>query len=91
MPEVNVITRIDVNEYVEVDIEEILDDCSDEEIKTVIQWLKTNEHVKVEDIVSHDLSYSEENFYKSVEKLSGLYYSLTSEDCETLDRILKKY
>lgn len=91
MPEVNVITTIDVDEYVDVDIEYILGYCSDEEIKTVIKWLKTNEYIKKEDIVSHDLSYSEENFYKSVEKLSGLYYSLTSDDCEALDRILKKY
>lgn len=92
MPEVRVETTVDVDEYVDVDIENILDDCSEGEIQNTINWLKNNNYLVNEQIVQpHDLSYSEEQFYAKLDKLSKLYFTISSEDLEILEELLKKY
>ena len=64
MPEVRVETTVDIEEYVDVDIEDVLDDCSELEIKAVISWLKEGDYLVKEKIVEpHDLSFSEEQFW----------------------------
>lgn len=92
MPEVRVETTVDIDEYVDVEIEDILNDCSENEIKSAIRWLKDNEYLLNEKIIEeHTLSFIEEQFYKNVEKLSGLYLAMSKEDYAVIETILKKY
>jgi len=92
MPEVRVETTVDVDEYVDVDIEDILDDCSELEIKAVISWLKDNDYLVNEQIINDStMSLSEENFHKNVQKLSELYFAMSVEDSAVIETILNKY
>jgi hypothetical protein len=92
MPEVRVETTVDIDEWVDVDIEDVLDDCSELEIQAVIRWLKEGDYLVKEKIVEpHDLSFSEEQFNARIQKLSELYFTITSEDLDALDEILKNY
>lgn len=92
MPEILVETTVDVSEYVDVDIEDMLDDCSEKEIENAINWLKEHDYLTNEQIVQpHDLSYSEEQFYAKLDKLSELYFTISADDLEILEELLKKY
>ena len=92
MPEVRVETTVDIDEYVDVDIEDILDDCSELEIKAVISWLKDNDYLINEQIINDStMSLSEENFHKNVQKLSELYFAMSVEDSAVIETILNKY
>jgi hypothetical protein len=92
MPEVRVETTVDVDEYVNVDIEDILDDCSELEIQAAISWLKDNDYLINEQIINDStMSLSEENFHKNVQKLSELYFAMSVEDSAVIETILNKY
>lgn len=90
MPEINIDTRIDVD--VDVDIEDVLDECSDDEIKEVIKWLKANDYLADEKIITDPtLSPSEIEYYDNVEKLQDMYLVLTQDDYLTIKHIIEKY
>jgi len=91
MPEIRVETTVDVDEWVDVEIEEILSDCSELEIQAVIRWLKDSDYITSDKIISDNISASEEQFYNNVEKLSKLYLAMSVEDCAVIESILKKY
>ena len=92
MPEILVETTVDIEEYVDVDIESILDDCSEKEIEKVIKWLKEGEYLSSADIVMpSDMHYNEEMFHKNVSKLQELYLRMSVEDYTVIETILKKY
>ncbi len=92
MPEVRVETTVDIDEYFDVEIEDILDDCSELEIKAAISWLKDNDYLVNEQIINDStMSLSEENFHKNVQKLSELYFAMSVEDCAVIETILNKY
>jgi hypothetical protein len=92
MPEVRVETTVDVDEWVDVDIEDILDDCTELEIQAAIRWLKDGDYLVNEQIINDStISLSEENFHKNVQKLSELYLAMSVEDCAVIETILNKY
>jgi hypothetical protein len=92
MPEVRVETTVDVDEWVDVDIEDILDDCTELEIQAAIRWLKDGGYLVNEQIINDStMSLSEENFHKNVQKLSELYLAMSAEDCAVIETILNKY
>jgi hypothetical protein len=92
MPEVRVEVTVDIDEYVDVDIEDILDDCSESEIQAAIKWLKDNDYLVNEQIINDSImSLSEENFQKNVQKFSELYFAMSIEDSAVIETILNKY
>lgn len=91
MPEIRVETTVDVDEWVDVEIEEILSDCSELEIEAAIRWLKDNDYITPDKIIHVNLSASEEQFYNNVEKLSKLYLAMSVEDSAVIESILNKY
>jgi hypothetical protein len=91
MPEVQVTTTIDVDEYVDVDIADILDECSEKELEAVVEYLVDNEVIKANRVLPKYISKSEEEFNNNVEKLSELYLAISIEDSAVINKILKKY
>jgi hypothetical protein len=73
-------------------IEDILDDCTDPEIKDAIDWLVNNDFLKgTAVVVSGNVSPQEEEFYDMIDYLSGLYYQISVEDLQVIREVLKKY
>jgi hypothetical protein len=91
MPEVQVTTTVDIDQYVDVDIEDILDECSEKELEAVVDYLVDNEIIKANRILPKYISQSEEEFNKNVDKLSELYLVLSNEESAIIDSILKRY
>lgn len=93
MPEILIETTVDVSEYVDTDIEEILNECTESEIRDAVNWLKDHNYLGHESIIidGDQMSHSENEFYSDVDKLSELYFRLTKEDHEVIKNILKKY
>jgi len=89
MPTVNVDTTVDVNEDVDVEVEEMLDNCDDEEIQQVIQWLKDNEFINNSDLESR--TFPHQQFHNSVTAIVNNYYLLTPEEQSTVEAIANKY
>jgi hypothetical protein len=81
--------NVDVD--VDVDIEEVLDECSEKEIEKLIKWLIDNEYLNKFGMPAVDLSSSQIDFYSNISKLSELYFTLSKEDYEVIETILKKY
>jgi hypothetical protein len=88
MPEFTVY-NIDVE--VDVDVDDFLDECSEEEIKQILRWLKDNEYLFDFHVSTSTTTASEEAFYKNVEKLSKLYFAMSVEDSAVIETILNKY
>jgi hypothetical protein len=77
---------------ISLDIEDILDDCTDHEIKDAIDWLVDNDFFKgTAVVVSDNVSPQEEEFYDMIDHLSGLYYQISVEDLQVIREVLKKY
>jgi hypothetical protein len=77
---------------ISLDIEDILDDCTDHEIKDAIDWLVDNDFLKgTAVVVSDNVSPQEEEFYDMIDHLSGLYYQISVEDLQVIREVLKKY
>ena len=90
MPNVNV--TIEVNEYVDVDIEDILDECTEEDIESIFTWLDENGYfIKIDKPNPLKMLHTEEKFYEDVEKLATLYFRLSKEDNDIINKILSKY
>jgi hypothetical protein len=77
---------------ISLDIEDILDDCTEHEIKDAIDWLVDNDFLKgTAVVVSDNVSSQEEEFYDMIDHLSGLYYQISVEDLQVIREVLKKY
>jgi len=81
------------NVYLETDIhvDEFLNECSEDDIKEIIQYLIDN------NIISEDrktdfanLSFDEEQLHKNLDKIKNNYHFLSNEDEETIKRIANK-
>jgi sulfatase maturation enzyme AslB (radical SAM superfamily) len=89
MPTVNVNVDVNVNEYVEVNVEEVLGDCSDEEMAQVIQYLKYNEFIN--DNESESKTFPHQQFHDSMLTIVDNYYLLTPEEQSIVEAIANKY
>jgi hypothetical protein len=90
MPNINV--TVEVNEDVDVDIQDILDECSEKDIESIFTWLDENGYfIKIDKPNPLKMLHAEEKFYEDVEKLATLYFRLSKEDNEAINKILSKY
>lgn len=89
MPNINV----NVDTYIDIDIDvlDVLEECSDKEIKDVLDYLEENNFIKSSDRVNKKLTISEINYNNLVARLSNLYLQLKKEDLHTLEMIIAKY
>lgn len=84
--------------YTEADMDispdEFLEECSNSEIKTVLDWLLSNEYITGVNINKHDnirMSIQEEEFNKCLINLRDTYYNLTNEELEVISKLSKKF
>ena len=73
---------ININEYVNVDVDDFLNDCTTSEIEDVLEWLKDNDHY----VSSSNAKDVDDDLIKLVNCLS-----LTNEDEEIIKSIANKY
>lgn len=87
MPEFSESTYVDI----EIDVDEFLEECTTHEIEEVIEWLKENVKIKNDDLINQKNSNFQDNIFdESLYKLIGNRWKLSSEDEETISRILEK-
>jgi hypothetical protein len=79
---------------IDIDIEDVLDDCSSWEIDYVINWLKRNDYIKNNDIVSDD-EYEGDNimdieFKTAIDKIRDKRLNISLEDEALIKQIANK-
>lgn len=89
MPKVKV--NIDTYVDVEVDVVEVIEECSNSEIRDVLDYLERNNIIRSMQRVDPKANHDEVEFYKSVDKLSGLYLQMSPSDWKTIQKIIGKY
>lgn len=85
--EVNVDTYVDVD----IDVLDVIEECSDSEIRDVLNYLEENDIIRGRQRVNPKANHDEVQFYKSVDKLSGLYLQMSPSDWETIQKVIEKY
>ena len=85
--EVNVDTYVDVD----IDVTEVLDECSESEIKDVLVWLEDSGYLLAGKKVDVNANYDETDFDESVMKLSHLYLQIKPEEWAMIKSIIDKY
>jgi len=85
--EVNVETSVDVD----VDIIDILEECSKSEIEDILGYLEENEFISGKQKIDLNATYDEVEFNKVVNKLSRLYLQIDQEDWKTIQKLIEKY
>ena len=85
--EVNVDTYVDV----EVDVLDVIEECSDSEIEDVLDYLEENNIIRGKQRVNQNANHDEVEFHKAVDKLSGLYLQMSPSDWEIIQTLINKY
>lgn len=85
--EVNVDTYVDV----EVDVLDVIEECSDSEIRDVLNYLEENNIIMGKQRINPNANHDEVEFHKTVNKLSGLYVQISPSDWETIQKVIEKY
>lgn len=79
---------------IDIDIEDVLDDCSSWEIDYVINWLKRNDYIKNNYVVS-DNEYESDNimdieFKTAIDKIRDKRLNISLEDEALIKQIANK-
>ena len=82
-------TNVDV--HLEVSPSEFLNQCEEEEIDEVYDWLDTNGYLEKELNLPDSGSYSDSELNNALTKISDARLQLTNDDLEELKRIAGKY
>lgn len=83
--------QIEINVDTYVDVTEILEECSESEIKEVLEWLEDSGYLLEGKKVDTNANYDEVKFAQSVNKLSHLYLQLKPEEWAIIKSIIDKY
>ncbi len=74
---------------VNISVSEFVDSCSSYEIDELKELLGVNDNINVVD--TDKMSLNGLDFVNNIEKLSHMYYSLTQEEIDTINKIANKY
>lgn len=85
--EVNVDTYVDV----EVDVLDVIEECSDSEITDILNYLEENDIITGKQRINPKANHDEVEFHKAVNKLSGLYLQMSPSDWEIIQKVIEKY
>lgn len=78
-------------QHIEVDVDEFLSDCTDLEIKEVIEYLRDNDHIKEEETLSDPpRGYNERNFENALLKLQGNSHFLSTDEEELIVKLSQR-
>lgn len=85
--EVNVDTYVDVD----IDVLDVIEECSDSEIEDVLDYLEENNIIRGKQRVNANANHDEVEFHKAVDKLSGLYLQMSPSDWEIIQKVIENY
>ena len=85
--EVNVDTYVDVD----VDVLDVIEECSDSEITDILNYLEENDIITGKQRINPKANHDEVEFHKAVNKLSGLYLQMSPSDWEVIQKVIEKY
>ena len=74
---------------VNISVSEFVDSCSSYEIDELKELLGVNDNINVVD--TDKMSLNGLDFVNNIENLSHMYYSLTQEEIDTINKIANKY
>ncbi len=74
----------------DIDPDEFISSCSDKEIKKLLEILKEDGYLLNEKIDKNYLHYSEEEYEKALQKLSGNWNRLSNEETDLIINLSKK-
>jgi hypothetical protein len=78
--------------YIDVDLDEFLDECDSYEIGEIIEWLKDEGHINSDDLDDEEpTSVLQELYEENLEKIRKVYLQISKEDFNTINSIAKKY
>jgi hypothetical protein len=84
--------------YIDIDVDEYISSCYSRDIQELIKTLVEYDHLPSSVLdengnVSEPIKrgHGESEFFHKLEKISGKYYSLTSEEEEFFNKLFKKY
>lgn len=85
--------EVNVNTYVDVDVDiiDILEECSKSEIEDILGYLEENEFISGKQKIDLNATYDEVEFNEVVNKLSRLYLQIDQEDWKTIQKLIEKY
>jgi len=78
---------------VDIDVDDFLEQCSEKELKNVIEWLKDEGRLSnIESpIPDNKLTFMDKDWIEKCQKLVNIRLQMSKEDEELILNILKKY
>jgi hypothetical protein len=74
----------------DIDVDEFLSSCDEDEIKEIITFLKEDGWISGSN-VQDKLGVLEKEFSEKLDKLKNSYYRIANEELDILDNLVKKY
>lgn len=87
-------TAYNVDVDLDIDVDDFLSECSNREIKELINALIEDGHLNKNPLVldpKAKLSAAEEEYINKLHVISSKYYSMTEEELEMIDKLYNKY
>jgi len=84
---------VEVDVDVDIDVDEFLDDCSDRDIKSVIEWLKDNDHLEDNIMISSNTTDNilDIEYKRAISKLYNKRINLSLEEEQFLINLTNKF
>jgi|LakMenEpi03Aug12_release.lakeMendotaPanAssembly.Ray.scaffolds.fasta_scaffold1758243_1 hypothetical protein len=76
---------------IDIDVDEFLSNCDKEDIKDLIESLREDGHLKIENMSPDNISYMEEKHRYYCAHLADSYLQISPEDMEIIEKLSKKY
>ena len=84
---------VEVDVDVDIDVDDFLDDCSDRDIKNVIEWLKDNDHLEDNIIIPGNTTDNilDIEYKRAISKLYNKRINLSLEEEQFLINLANKF
>ena len=76
---------------IDIDVDEFLSNCDRDDIKDLVDSLREDGHLKIENMSPDGMSYMEEKHRYYCSHLAESYLQMSNEDMEILQKLAKKY
>lgn len=80
-----------INKDIEIDVDEFISSCDDEDINEIIDILSELGFLRGNMINSKNLGRMEKDFQDKVEKLKDVFYNLSDDEIGLIEALVKKY
>lgn len=84
------IRDVEIEGDVEIEVDEFLDECSEDEVEDVVKWLRENGHLKDADFYQK-FNAVESIYEEALDKLHGKWNRLSHEEETAILKIANKF